>query len=89
MAERKGLIELGWFGEMPPADPWISIRFAWYDLWIGAYWDRNARVLYVCPLPCVVVVIRAWWCSGIARSAERREDSYPKESGVRLDRWGG
>lgn len=36
----------------------ISLRFAWYDLWIGAYWDRSARVLYVCPVPMVVIVIR-------------------------------
>jgi hypothetical protein len=31
------------------------LMFAWYDLWIGAYWDRRERVLYICPLPCVVV----------------------------------
>lgn len=35
----------------------MSIRFAWYDLWIGAFWDRKARVLYVCPLPTLLVVI--------------------------------
>ena len=33
----------------------LSLHFAWYDLWIGAYWDRNARVLYICPLPCIVI----------------------------------
>ena len=27
--------------------------FAWYDLWIGAYWDRSRRRLYVLPIPCV------------------------------------
>jgi hypothetical protein len=31
--------------------------FAWYDLWIGAYWDRAGRKLYVLPLPCLGFVI--------------------------------
>jgi hypothetical protein len=31
----------------------IRPLFAWYDLWIGAYWDRKARRLYVLPLPCI------------------------------------
>lgn len=34
----------------------LSIRFVWYDLWIGAFWDRRKRTLYVCPLPCIVIV---------------------------------
>ena len=21
--------------------------FAWYDLWLGVYWDRKQRVLYI------------------------------------------
>ena len=36
----------------------IKPLFAWYDLWIGAYWDRQRRRLYVLPLPCVGVVIQ-------------------------------
>lgn len=32
--------------------------FAWYDLWIGAYYDRARRCLYVCPVPTVGVVIQ-------------------------------
>lgn len=31
--------------------------FAWYDLWIGAYWDRKARKLYILPIPCFGIVI--------------------------------
>lgn len=29
----------------------IRPLFAWYNLWIGAYWDRTKRRLYVLPLP--------------------------------------
>jgi hypothetical protein len=37
----------------------MTIRplFAWYDLWIGAFWDRKARKLYVLPLPCIGFVV--------------------------------
>jgi hypothetical protein len=34
--------------------PRVSFFFAWYDLWVGAYFDRKKCVLYVCPLPCCV-----------------------------------
>lgn len=35
----------------------IRLLFAWYDLWIGAFWDRKARKLYVLPLPCIGIVV--------------------------------
>jgi hypothetical protein len=37
----------------------VTVRplFAWYDLWVGAYWDRKGRRLYILPLPCIGVVI--------------------------------
>jgi hypothetical protein len=38
----------------------VKIMFKWYDLWVGAYWDRTNRVLYVCPLPCVVIRWSMW-----------------------------
>lgn len=36
----------------------INLLWLWYDLWIGAYWDRAARTLYLCPIPTVVIRIR-------------------------------
>ncbi len=30
--------------------------FAWYDFWVGWYWDRKLRRLYVLPLPCIGVM---------------------------------
>lgn len=35
----------------------ISIDFAWYDFWIGFYWDANRSILYICPLPMIVIII--------------------------------
>lgn len=29
----------------------ITPMFAWFDFWIGWYWDREAKVLYVFPAP--------------------------------------
>lgn len=36
----------------------IKPLFAWYDLWVGAFWDGRKRRLYVLPLPCIGVVIQ-------------------------------
>lgn len=35
----------------------IRLIFAWYDLWIGAFWDKQKRRLYLLPLPCLGIVI--------------------------------
>ena len=35
----------------------IRLFFAWYDLWVGAYWDSCKRQLYICPIPMVCICI--------------------------------
>lgn len=35
----------------------VRFLFAWYDLWIGAYWDRKSRSLYVLPIPMLGFVV--------------------------------
>lgn len=36
----------------------IRIFFAWYDFWVGAYFDRAKRTLYICPVPTFVIAIQ-------------------------------
>lgn len=31
--------------------------FAWYDAWVGVFWDKTKRRLYILPLPFVGVVV--------------------------------
>lgn len=35
----------------------ITLHFLWFDIWVGVFIDRAKRIVYVCPLPCVVVKI--------------------------------
>lgn len=35
----------------------FSLLFAWYDLWVGAYWDRKSKKLYILPIPMCGIVI--------------------------------
>jgi hypothetical protein len=35
----------------------LSIFFAWYDFWVGWFYDRKKRVVYICLLPMVVIKV--------------------------------
>jgi len=35
----------------------IRLIVAWYDAYVGVYWDRRNRRLYIFPLPCLGVCI--------------------------------
>ena len=31
--------------------------FAWYDFWVGGFYDQQKRRLYILPLPMIGIVI--------------------------------
>jgi hypothetical protein len=35
----------------------IKIRFIWYDLWVGIFIDKPRGIVYICPLPTLVIII--------------------------------
>ncbi len=36
----------------------ISLLFAWYDLWIGAYYDKKNHWLYILPVPMFGIILK-------------------------------
>lgn len=43
----------------------VSIKFIWYDLWIGVFIDTAKNKVYICPMPTIVIIIEdrfsKWW----------------------------
>jgi hypothetical protein len=35
----------------------LRVFFRWYDFWIGAFYDRRDKILYICPVPMFGVAI--------------------------------
>lgn len=39
----------------------VSVLWAWYDGWIGYYWDAANWTLYLCPIPWLVLRFDTKW----------------------------
>jgi len=35
----------------------LKIFFAWFDFWVGFYYDKRKDILYFCPLPMCVIAL--------------------------------
>jgi hypothetical protein len=35
----------------------VRFVFAWYDVWVGAYWDRRRKRLFLFPVPMLGICI--------------------------------
>jgi len=36
----------------------VELIFAWYDLWIGIFYDKKKRWIYVLPIPMFGIIIK-------------------------------
>jgi hypothetical protein len=36
----------------------VSFLFAWYDLWVGLFWDSKKKWLYILPIPCIGIILK-------------------------------
>lgn len=49
----------------------IRLSFAWYDLWVGAFVDKQNHKLYICPLPTILITIN--FASYVARKSDTQK----------------
>lgn len=36
----------------------IALLFAWYDLWVGLFWDKKKKWLYILPVPMLGIILK-------------------------------
>ncbi len=36
----------------------VGFLFAWYDVWVGFFWDSGKRWLYILPIPCCGIILK-------------------------------
>lgn len=35
----------------------VTLKWAWYDLWVGLFIDTAKKRVYICPLPTILITI--------------------------------
>lgn len=49
---------LGWGNAHPPVSRRFKMMFAWYDCWMGFFWDEGKRRLYIGLIPMIIFRIQ-------------------------------
>lgn len=48
----------------------VSILFAWYDFWVGLFYDSSKKLLYFFPIPMIGVVVKLHKCLPVYDNAK-------------------
>lgn len=69
----------------------IKPFFAWYDFWIGWYYNKTKRILYICPLPMLGIEIHFLSMVGVwgIRDPDAICKSYTTDKYASIDQCGG